>query len=98
MKPVLIDYRNAKYQGFVQDLQPQGFGIALDERMHFIAGSWQNGVLSGRAVVFYSHCKYIYGEWEEGVPHGLNVFRMGDTIMFACYDRGAVFGEFLVIF
>jgi hypothetical protein len=98
MKPTLIDYRNVKYQGFIRELQPEGVGLGLDERMHFIASNWHEGMMDGRSVVFYGHCKYNYGEWRQGLPHGLNVFRMGDTIVFACYDKGVIIGEFLVIF
>jgi hypothetical protein len=41
MKPFVIDFRNAKYQGAVKDLQPEGIGICLDEQMRLIISNWR---------------------------------------------------------
>jgi hypothetical protein len=55
-------------------------------------------MVDGKSLIFYSHAKYIYGDWREGQPHGINVFRSGDTILFACVEYDTIIGQFLVIF
>lgn len=95
---IQIDYRNARYQGQVDNLEPHGTGIALSEQMHFILSNWKNGVVDGKSLAFYGHGKYMYGDWAKGSPHGFNIYRCGDTVLFGHYTNGTITGQFLVIF
>lgn len=80
---VQIDYRNAKYQGEVNPSgnTRKGYGILIDDDLSFYASLWRDGKLSGPTVIYISHGKYIYGEWLNNEPHGLNVFRIADTVI-----------------
>ena len=61
----LIDYRNARYQGSTssQSLR-DGFGILIDDDLSFYATNWSNGKINDGTVIYISHGKYIYGQWQ----------------------------------
>lgn len=78
----MIDYRNAKYQGEINSTQSRnGFGILVDDDLSFYASTWKDGKLNNATMIYINHGKYIYGEWKNNEPHGLNVFRIGDTVV-----------------
>lgn len=54
--------------------------------------------MNSHTAIIISHAKYIYGEWKDGVPDGFNVFRTGENVVLAMFERGEVVGEFIVIF
>ena len=94
-----IDYRNGRYQGPCQDDHlPNGQGIFLDDHMRLTLSQWHNGLMSGSTLLFDSHSKYIYGSWERGLPHGVNVYRGGDTVLLGNFEQGEIVGRFVVIF
>ena len=78
-----FDYRNAKYQGEIEASNGtrKGYGILADDDLSFYASQWREGKLNGPTVIYISHGKYIYGEWMHNEPHGLNVFRIADTVI-----------------
>lgn len=59
---------------------------------------WKNSLLNSHTTVFIGHAKYIYGEWENGLPQGFNVFRSGETVLLADFQQGKILGQFAVIF
>jgi hypothetical protein len=81
----LIDYRNAKYQGAATSLDNtdvrHGYGILIDDDMSFYTSQWAANKLNKNTMIYISHGKYIYGKWKDNEPHGLNVFRIGDTVI-----------------
>lgn len=92
------DYRNCRYQGLGENLEPHGEGILLDDNLRFIVGTWIHSQLNGNVVIIDSHQKYIYGSWKDGIPEGINVYRGGETILIANFVNGKIVGKFLVIF
>lgn len=61
---VQIDYRNAKYQGLVNEsTQRHGFGILIDDDLSFYVSNWDHGKLHGPTLIYINHAQYIYGEW-----------------------------------
>ena len=79
---VEVDYRNAKYQGEMSKSgERQGQGILIDDDLSFYASQWKDGKLNDSTVIYINHGKYIYGLWKNNQPHGLNVFRIGDTVI-----------------
>ena len=96
---ITIDYRNARYQGHTnKESQKEFSGILIDDDLSFYASHWKNDMLNGATIVYISHGKYIYGQWMNNEPHGLNVFRTGDTVLLANYNKGVLEGKLLVIF
>lgn len=60
----VIDYRNARYQGSVnQSSCRHGLGIMVDDDLSFYVSQWNNNLLNGETLVYISHGKYIYGSW-----------------------------------
>lgn len=78
-----FDYRNAKYQGEIDPVTEvrTGSGILIDDDLSFYASNWKDGKINGSSVIYMSHGKYIYGQWYNNEPHGLNVFRIADTVI-----------------
>ena len=93
-----IDYRNAKYQGEVVKGRRSGLGILIDDDLSFYASHWKDGKLNDSTLVYISHGKYIYGQWKNNEPHGLNVFRIGDTVILGEFNNGDLINRILVIF
>lgn len=48
--------------------------------------------------MYISHGKYIYGSWENNEPHGINVFRTGETVLVGEFENGQIINKVLVIF
>lgn len=95
----LIDYRNARFQGFTNSHSVRnGFGILIDDDLSFYASNWKDGKLNDDTVIYISHGKYIYGQWHENEPHGLNVFRIGDTVVLGEFDNGDLIRKAIIIF
>lgn len=74
-----VDYRNAKYQG---PLTPgtslrHGLGVLIDDDLSLYASHWQYNKLNGNTLIYLKHGQYVYGEWKENEPNGLNVVRLG---------------------
>ncbi len=77
-----LDYRNGKYQGNINSKKHRnGIGIFIDDDLTFYASHWKDNKLHGQTLLYISHGKYIYGEWNYGVLQGLAVFRCGDTVL-----------------
>jgi hypothetical protein len=95
----LIDYRNAKYQGQTNSSsQRHGFGILVDDDLSFYVSTWKNGKLNDATMIYISHGKYIYGQWTDNEPSGLNVFRIGDTVVLGEFDNGSPVNKVIIIF
>lgn len=99
MHSEIYDYRNGKYQGGIsaQKLR-QGLGVFVDDDLAFYVSHWADSRLAGNTLVYLAHGKYIYGEWAHNEPHGLNVFRSGDTVLVGQFVRGTPAGRCLLIF
>ena len=94
-----IDYRNVKYQGETNESQTRnGFGILVDDDLSLYASHWKDGKLNDSTMIYISHGKYIYGLWRDNQPHGLNVFRIGDTIVLGEFDNGYLIKKIVIIF
>jgi hypothetical protein len=66
--------------------------------MRFYVSDWKHGQLSGRTFIFSGHGKYLYGQWQDGLPHGFNIFRSGDIVLLGNFHSGELIGEFIVVF
>jgi uncharacterized protein YigE (DUF2233 family) len=65
MQSDIFDYRNGKYQGAVNSSkQRNGVGIFIDDDLAFHISHWANNKLHGPTLLYYTHGKYIYGEWK----------------------------------
>mgnify|MGYP000872904330 CR=1 FL=1 len=63
-KTSIIDYRNARYQGHVDNQENrQNLGILVNDDLSFYVSNWKNNLLNGQTLVYISHGKYIYGDW-----------------------------------
>lgn len=94
-----LDYRNAKYQGPVDsNYQRDGLGILIDDDLSFYASNWKSGKLNGCTLIYLAQSKYIYGQWENNEPNGLNVFRICDTVVLGMFENGKLKGRVLLIF
>ena len=71
-----IDYRNARYQGFLHSKTSKrdGLGIVLDDDMNIYFAEWKNGLVHGMTLFLTAGGRVCYGEWRDGMPCGLNVF------------------------
>lgn len=92
------DFRNGKYEGGMSGQQRHGLGIFIDDDLTFYISHWQRNHINGLSLIYISHGKYIYGEWKDNEPHGLTVFRSGDTVLVGNCTRGKPTGKCLVIF
>ena len=87
--PKALDYRNARYQGFLsRDTKRQGIGIVLDDDMNFYCSEWAAGKMGGTTLLLLSDGSCFYGDWLEGQPHGANVCKGKSALLFANYFRG----------
>lgn len=75
-----------------------GHGILVDDDLSLYASQWVNDKLNGATVIYISHGKYIYGIWKDNEPHGLNVFRIGDTVILGEFNNGQLINKVLIIF
>lgn len=93
------DFRNGKYQGEMNAQgQRHGLGIFIDDDLTFYISHWKQNRINGLSLIYISHGKYIYGEWKDSEPHGLTVFRSGDTVLVGQCAQGRPTGKCLVIF
>jgi hypothetical protein len=93
------DFRNGKYEGEMNRLgQRHGLGVFIDDDLTFYISHWRENRISGLTLIYISHGKYIYGEWKNNEPHGLTVFRSGDTVLVGKCIQGRPTGKCLVIF
>lgn len=72
--------------------------MLVDDDLSFYSSQWEQGRLNNSTVIYISHGKYIYGQWKDNEPHGLNVFRIGDTVVLGEFDCGRLCKKILVIF
>lgn len=99
MQADIFDYRNGKYQGPINSLkQRHGLGIFIDDDLTFHISHWLNNKLNGPTLVYLTHGKYIYGEWKMNEPHGLNIYRSGDTVLLSKFKQGKPSERCLLIF
>lgn len=94
-----LSYRNGKYQGSLNPaLQRHGPGVLIDDDLTFHVSNWHEDKLHGPTLIYLAHAKYIYGEWKNNEPHGLNVYRSGDTVLLSKYMFGVPSHRCLLIF
>lgn len=93
-----VSYRNGKYQGYLKASLRHGVGVVIDDDLTFHVSHWQENRMQGPTLVYLAHAKYIYGEWKNNEPHGLNVYRSGDTVLLARYVFGVPSKRCLLIF
>jgi len=95
----ILDYRNGKYQGpTTSNHQRHGLGIFIDDDLTFYISQWRQSKLNGPTLIYLSHGKYIYGEWKNNEPHGLNIYRSGDTVLLGKFKDGLPAEKCLMIF
>ena len=60
-----LDYRNDKYQGEASSHTQARHGsvILIHDDLSFYASQWNDGKLNGPTMIYISHGKYIYGQW-----------------------------------
>lgn len=95
----IIDYRNARYQGAIDSgsNKPNGFGIVLDDNMNVYCSEWRQGLMDGMTFIYFTNGDCLYGQWKQGLPHGINVFRNKEFAVYASFMKGRVYHEAIVI-
>lgn len=94
-----LSYRNGKYQGMLNSsLQRHGLGVLVDDDLTFHVSNWHENRMQGPTLLYLAHARYIYGEWKNNEPHGLNVYRSGDTVLLSKYVFGVPSQRCLLIF
>lgn len=74
-------------------------GLFFATDSHMIVGSfWQGDLSCGATFVYYNHSHYVYGIWEGGVPHGINVLRNDKMVIFGEYKGGQIKGKVLIVY
>lgn len=56
-----IEFRNAKYQGYIRDNFMHGIGIIIDIDYMLALTSWNNDVPYGSSLIIFSNGDYVYG-------------------------------------
>jgi hypothetical protein len=94
-----VDYRNARYQGMLhaKSSKRDGVGIVMDDDLNFYCSEWRQGCMHGCSFLLSSDGSLLYGEWQEGQPSGLNVFRNQEHVLFANYNQGNPHKEAIAI-
>jgi hypothetical protein len=73
----ICDFRNAKFQGYMQNHEAEGFGLALDENYTFVVSDWRESRKKGPGLAVFGDSTILYGESPD-VPDSLLVYRKGD--------------------
>lgn len=96
-----ISYRNGLYQGYFNRFhqQREGYGLVFTTDNHMVMGStWKENKANNATFVFYNHSHYVYGFWEDSIPHGFNAVRMGMVVIYAWYEVGNIKGRMLILY
>ena len=78
--------------------RPHSLGFFLDDDLLLHCSTWESGSLNHQTAILVSHSKYMYGDWKQGKPNGVNIFRMGDTVLIGNFESGTLVGDFVIIF
>ena len=49
----LLDSRNTKYQGLVNDDQFDGIGMLIDQTNIFALSTWEGPIMNGPSIIIY---------------------------------------------
>lgn len=97
-RSTIIDYRNGKYQGCVKwdTERRQGFGIVIDDDLSIYFSEWDDGKLNGLTFVYFVDGTYLYGNWRNNQPNGINIFKNSEFLLLANYHIGEPIGNAIV--
>ena len=42
---------------------------------------WSNDQANGSTFIFYGNNNYMFGQWKNNVPNGLNVIKLGSCLI-----------------
>lgn len=56
-----IDFRNARYQGEIENQLPHGLGIVIDQSLLFCLATWYKGTINGPVFAVYPDHKIFCG-------------------------------------
>ena len=73
----IIDYRNARFQGFQNDNHYHGLNAILNEDFSFFLSNWKNGIVDGPAFLIFPNDKIFYGFFRSDKANGLCCYDMG---------------------
>lgn len=96
-----LSYRNGIYQGYFNryNQERDGYGLLYTTDNNMLMGStWKKNSCNAATFIFYNHAHYLYGFWDESIPHGFNVVRIGLVVIYAWYDMGTVQGRILILY
>lgn len=55
------DFRNARYQGEMQNGQPNGIGIVIDYNYLFCLAEWKDGLIDGPTFIVFPDSRIFCG-------------------------------------
>jgi len=85
-----IDFRNAVYQGQLQDGKPHGLGILIDHQLLFMLAQFRYGEVEGPVFAVYPDCKIFCGQIKSKELSGLCCFFLKDRMrVFMNYSQQA---------
>lgn len=75
-----IDFRNAVYQGQMQDGKPHGIGVLIDNKLLFLLAEFKDGEVDGAVFAVYPDCKVFCGHIRNRALTGLCCFYLKDKM------------------
>jgi len=67
---VLVDYRNALYQGGFQNHRREGNGLLLTDTNELFVGGWHKDLMTGPCIVLLDRSSYLVAHFMEGRLNG----------------------------
>ena len=93
-----IDFRNARYQGQIQELQPHGVGITIDDNHLFCLAKWNRGHIDGPVFIAYPDNKILCGHVKKNSISGLCCFYLpGQIKTYINYRKDSKDNNFITV-
>lgn len=84
----IIDYRNGRFQGFLDEECYSGLGATLDDEFGFSLSYWKNGSMNGPCLFIFPDEKLFYGQFLNNRAQGVCCYDMGDECqIYAEFDK-----------
>lgn len=72
----IIDYRNGKYQGSINNnsMIRQGLGTLMDHHYLLVIANWSEGKVNKQCIIIYPDNSIFYGFIDKNISNGLGCF------------------------
>ena len=96
----IIDYRNARFQGFLEDNHYHGLNAILNQDFSLFLSHWKYGVVDGPCFLIFPNDKIFYGFFKNDKAVGLCCYDMGEECqIYAQFDLdGFLTGSLAAVF